>query len=154
PAGAAIKVEKVDDKIAALLGTDAKALLINSVAVNPASGTAYLSVSRGKGPDAQPVLLRVGPAGKLEEVSLKDVKFSMPELANAANGKGRQEAITGLAFLKDRVLVAGLSNEEFASKLRSIPFPFKAADKGTSVEIYHGAHGKFETASPVRTFVP
>jgi hypothetical protein len=25
---------------------------------------------------------------------------------------------------------------------------------GTSVEIYHGAHGRFETRSPVRTFVP
>src|SRR5439155_24342555 len=37
--------------------------------------------------------------------------------------------------------------------LRSIPFPFKDADKGASVEIYHGAHGKFETQSPVRTFV-
>ena len=34
------------------------------------------------------------------------------------------------------------------------PFPFKTADNGTSVEIYHGAHGQFETRSPVRTFVP
>jgi len=33
-----------------------------------------------------------------------------------------------------------------------IPFPFAAVDKGTSVEIYHGAHGQFETKSPVRTF--
>jgi len=51
------------------------------------------------------------------------------------------------------VLIAGLSNEEFASTLRAIPFPFKTVANGTSVEIYHGAHGKFETRSPVRTFV-
>jgi hypothetical protein len=25
---------------------------------------------------------------------------------------------------------------------------------GTSVEIYHGAHGRFETRAPIRTFVP
>jgi hypothetical protein len=50
--------------------------------------------------------------------------------------------------------VAGLSNEEFASKLRAIPYPFATVDGGTSVEIYHGAHGRFETRSPVRTFVP
>ena len=33
-------------------------------------------------------------------------------------------------------------------------FPFEKAEDGTSVEIYHGAHGKFETRAPVRTFVP
>jgi hypothetical protein len=52
------------------------------------------------------------------------------------------------------VLIAGLSNEEFASTLRAIPFPFQTVANGTSVEIYHGAHGRFETRSPVRTFVP
>src|SRR5207237_8369442 len=54
---------------------------------------------------------------------------------------------------KDHVLVSGLSDEEFAPKLRSIPFPFKDTDKGASIEIFHGAHGRIETASPVRTFV-
>jgi hypothetical protein len=52
------------------------------------------------------------------------------------------------------VLIAGLSNEEFASTLRAIPFPFETVANGTSVEIYHGSHGRFETRAPVRTFVP
>ena len=47
-----------------------------------------------------------------------------------------------------------MSNEEFASTFRAIPFPFKTVANGTSVEIYHGSHGRFETRSPVRTFVP
>ena len=64
------------------------------------------------------------------------------------------EAITDLAYVDGKVIVAGLSNEEFASTLRSIPFPFQSADAGTSVEIFHGAHGRWETNSPVRTFVP
>ena len=54
--------------------------------------------------------------------------------------------------MKDRLFVAGLSNEEFASTLRSIPFPFQAADKGSSIEIYHGSHGRFETNAPIKTF--
>src|SRR5439155_23689145 len=66
PAGP-FKVEAVDDKVAALLGTEAKQILINDLAVNPASGRAYLSVSRGKGPDAKPVLLRSDNKGKIEE---------------------------------------------------------------------------------------
>jgi hypothetical protein len=32
--------------------------------------------------------------------------------------------------------------------------PFAAADNGTSVEIFHGNHGQFETRSPVFAFVP
>lgn len=50
--------------------------------------------------------------------------------------------------------MAGLSNEEFSSSFRAIPFPFETVEKGTAVEIYHGAHGRFETRSPVRTFLP
>lgn len=148
------KVEGINEKIAALLGTEAAEILIKDLAVNPISGNTYLSVARGTGPKAAAVLLRLSRAGKLSEVSLKDVKSAKAAIANAVEGKQRQEAITHLAYVKGRVLVAGLSNEEFASKLRAIPFPFDKTDKGTSVEIFHGAHGKLETRSPVRVFAP
>jgi hypothetical protein len=152
PAGP-FKIQGIDEKIAAMLGTEAKQITLNALAVNPASGRAYLSISRGRGPDGVPVVVRVDREEKIEEVPLKDVKFSKAVLPNQAQGKGRQDAITHIAFVKDRVYIAGLSNEEFASKLRAIPFPFADADKGASVEIYHGSHGRFETNSPVRTFV-
>jgi hypothetical protein len=35
-----------------------------------------------------------------------------------------------------------------------VAYPFSSVDGGTSVEIYHGNHGAFETRSPVYTFVP
>jgi hypothetical protein len=50
------------------------------------------------------------------------------------------------------VIVAGLSNEEFASTLRSIPYPFTTNVANTGIEIYHGSDGQFETRAPVRTF--
>jgi len=160
----ALKVEGINQKIASLLGTSAEQILIEDLAVNPVSHLAYLGVSRGRGPDATPVLIRVQASGKLENVGLEKVKYSRAELPDApvdgVVGQGnrksnpRQEAITDIAFLDDRVLVAGLSNEEFASTLRAIPFPFKTVPNGTSVEIYHGSHGRFETRAPVRTFVP
>src|SRR5438552_13328726 len=40
PATGALKVAKVDEQIASMLGTTAKQVLINSLAVNPASGAA------------------------------------------------------------------------------------------------------------------
>jgi len=147
------KVEGIDGQVASLLGTETKQVRIADLAVNPISGTTYLSVARGSGPEAQAVIVSVSRAGKLNEVSLKDIKSAKATITNASD-RQRQEAITHLAYLKGRVIVAGLSNEEFASTLRSIPFPFDKTDKGTSVEIYHGAHGRFETNSPVRVFAP
>ena len=53
-----------------------------------------------------------------------------------------------MAFADGKLMIAGLSNEEFASKLRAIPYPFTTAEPGTSVEIFHGNHGQLETRSP------
>jgi hypothetical protein len=161
PAEGAIKVEGIKEKIAGLLGADVKQVAINSLAVNPLSGNAYLSVTRGSGPDAMPVLLRVAHSGKIEEVALKDVKFAKATLPNppdpAKKVRGqplRVDTITSLGYADGKVYVAGLSNEEFSSKLRAIPFPFTEADRGASIEIYHASHRHIETNSPVRTFVP
>jgi hypothetical protein len=162
PGSGKINVSGLQDKVAAMLGTSADQVAINDVIVNPISKKAYLSVSRGRGPEATPVILRVDAAGKLEEVRLDSVRHARASLDNApaADAKDRRgnslrvEAITDLHYVDGKVFVAGLSNEEFASKLRAIPFPFAATDAGTSVEIYHGAHGAWETRSPVRTFVP
>jgi hypothetical protein len=148
------KVEGINDKVASLLGTEASDIQIKDLAVNPVSGTTWLSVARGKGPSAAAVVVRLTRDNKLSEFSLKNVPTATATIPNAAEGKGRQEAITHLAYLKGRVFVAGLSNEEFSSKLRAIPFPFQTTDKGTSIEIFHGAHGRFETKSPVRVFAP
>ena len=159
-----LKVEGIDTKIAALLGTSTDQITINDMVVNPQSRSVYIAVARGRGPDASPVIVRVKQDGQPEVVSLKKVKHARAELPDAPMdgvvGQGnrqsnpRNESITDIAFLEDRVLVAGLSNEEFASTLRAIPFPFETVKNGTSVEIYHGAHGRFETRSPIRTFVP
>jgi hypothetical protein len=147
------KVEGLDEKLAGMLGVDVKQLLVNDVVVNPISGNTYLSLSRGTGPDAKPALAKVDRAGKVSEFSLKDVPFSKVTIPNASE-RSRKEVVTDMAFVKDRLFVAGLSNEEFASNLRAIPFPFKDADKGTGIEIFHGNHGRVETASPIRTLVP
>jgi hypothetical protein len=159
-----VEVKDVAGKIAAMAGTDSKQIMINDLAVNPQSGAVYLSVSRGRGPDAAPLLVRINPDGKLEEVSLENVAFAKAEVPNApspsaktARGPSpRSLSITDLAFADGRVFLAGLSNEEFSSRLIAIPYPFPSGNEGidgASIEIYHGSHGQFETRSPIRTFV-
>ena len=162
-ASSPLKIESINQKVAALLGTAADQIMIDDMAINPISHNAYLAVSRGRGPEAQPVLVRARVDGKLEVVSLDNVKFAKSELPEAPvegvasegnRPSARRESITDIAYVDGRVVVAGLSNEEFASTLRALPYPFQAAGKPTSIEIYHGSHGRFETRAPVRTFVP
>jgi hypothetical protein len=154
-----IEVKAVNQKIAALLGTTPDQILIADMIVNPVSKNVYFSVSRGRGADATPMILKMDASGKLTEVPLANIKHQSVSLPDApapreGNRNPRLETITDMAFVDGKVLIAGLSNEEFSSSLRAIPFPFEQANKAASIEIYHGNHGRFETNSPVRTFVP
>jgi hypothetical protein len=157
----AVEVAGLGEKIAAMLGTTADQITVNDVAVNPASKKTYVSVSRGLAAAATPVIVRIDTAGKIEALSLDNIKNASVVLPNPVNastggrgGNARLQAITDLAFLDNSVFVAGLSNEEFSSTLRAIPFPFAEAGKGTNVEIWHASHRRFETNSPIRTFLP
>jgi hypothetical protein len=106
--------------------------------------------------------MRVDAQGKIEELSLDSISHDSVALSNvpaadATDRRGdslRMQSITDLAYVDGQVFIAGLSNEEFSSNLRSVRFPFGGADTGSSVEIFHGNHGRWETNSPVRTFVP
>ncbi len=64
-ASAKINVQGVDAKIAALVGVTPDQIVINDVKVNPISKNVYLSASRGRGPDAMPLIVRVDAAGKV-----------------------------------------------------------------------------------------
>lgn len=157
---AEVNIAGINQKIAALMGTSAEDTLINDMAVNPTSGEVYLSVSRGRGPDALPVIFKADAKGNLTEVELSDVKFAkatfdnVPESGEDRRGQNpRMNAITDIQYDDGKVIVAGLSNEEFASKLRVFNYPFDGKESSTSIEVYHGAHGALETRSPVRTFI-
>jgi hypothetical protein len=155
-----IDVEGIDAKIAAMVGIAADQIVVNDLAVNPVSKNVYLSASRGRGPDAMPLIVRVDGAGKLTLVSLDNAKYAAVSLADApaANATARQnprmQTITDMAYVNGNLMVAGLSNEEWSSALRSIPYPFNTAPKGATLQIWHSSHGRYETESPIRTFVP
>jgi hypothetical protein len=61
-----------------------------------------------------------------------------------------RSTVTDLAWVDGTLYVAGLSNEEFSSRLRAIQYPFDGTATETSVEIFHVDHGKYETQSPIR----
>jgi hypothetical protein len=157
---ASINVQGVDQKIAALVGVMPDQILINDIAVNPISKNVYVSASRGRGPDATPLVVKIEPSGKVTPLSLDNIAHASVSLVDApdANPAARQNprltTITDMAFVNGNVMVAGMSNEEWNSALRSIPYPFNTAGKGTQLQIWHASHGRYETQAPIRTFVP
>ena len=128
------KVEGLNAKVATVLGASVDQVRIIDLAVDTSSQTAYLSVVRGQGANANAAVVSVRPSGKIHVLSLKNVQHAVAKLSNAPadqeTGTGRRrrnqrmESITDIAFVKGKVIVAGLSNEEFSSTLRTIPFPF------------------------------
>jgi hypothetical protein len=185
PEGHALNVEGLDVRLAAYLGCEREQVFIRDMAVHPTSQNVYLSVMRGSGADAIPLLIKVNRDGLLSDVSLDAVPFAQTAIANAVAeasepvvarpGQGRAGdgedpgadlkarivadrrrtvAVTDLAYVDGMLLVAGTSNEEFASTLRRIPFPFNGDTLSNSLEIFHVSHSRYETAAPIRTFMP
>ncbi len=151
-----VRIEGFDEKIAASLGTTPDNVEISDMAVNPISKTVYFSIHLT---DGTPVLLKL-TGEKLENVSLKEVSHSKISLENpiGENVKDKWDrpqrvwAISDLKYHNGKVLVSGLSNKEFASTFRSIPFPFNESQSSTSLEVWHAAHGQYETHAPIKTF--
>ncbi len=172
--GEAAGLKDVEAKIGARLGTSATETMVHDMAVHPTSQKIYMSVSRGRGKwssnwvlpndiaNAQVLLTIAGES--IDVVALDDVPFARASLPNpVATGKKhkwkegielRADTITDIALAGDTLYVAGLSNEEFASTMWRIPYPFTADVAATTLEIYHGAHGAYETHAPIRTFLP
>jgi hypothetical protein len=158
--GAQVNVQNIDEKLAATVGVMPSDIMINDVAVNPISKNVYVSAARGRGPDAAPLVVKVDGAGKLTLLPLDNIRHETVSLSDApdANPSARQnprtQTITDMHFVNGNLMVAGMSNEEWSSALRSIPYPFNAANKGTQLQIWHASHGRYETQAPIRTFVP
>lgn len=153
---AAVEIKNIDEKIAASLGTEAKNIKIRDIAVNPLSKKIYCAVENM---DGTPVLLKL-EGDKILPVSLKDIVFSTASIANVPaedqkDNRGRslrESVISDLHYADGNVMLSGISNQEFSSTFRTIVFPFTNKQQQSSLEIYHAAHGKYETNSPIKTF--
>src|SRR5262249_30816586 len=135
-------VDKINEKLAGRLGTDAKDIEVVHLSVNPASGRAYVALRRQS--DKRNVILTVDGEGKIGELMLDNVTYASVSLP--AGEKKTVTKVTDITFSGDRVLAAGQSNEEFSSKIFAIPTPLEngSTAAGASTETYHVAHGRWE----------
>ncbi|MDE0816757.1 MAG: hypothetical protein OSA92_03805 [Pirellulaceae bacterium] len=146
------RVNDVDKKIATALGVSTTDLSIADMAVNPESGMIYVSAIRKT--DNTSAIITFDANGKLTIMDLTDTRFVRVPLPV---GEGSQiRAISGVEYTDGRVLAAGQSNEEFSSKIFSLPLPLTHGKSGDafSTETYHVAHGRWETRAPIQSFIP
>lgn len=148
-------ISGIDRKLAALLGTSPDRILINDMIVHQASKQIFLSVERGRGPDTVPVIVKVNQ-DQLEILNLDGLPHSKVSIANEPDEQtlefGQRErslAITDIKYHDGEIFVTGVSNEEFASRLRRIHYPFDNQISTASIEIWHSVHAQFETRAPI-----
>ena len=151
-------IANLEEQLSELLGTTTDQFQIIDLAVDPANENVYVAVNHSSGKS----LLFVVNNNKLESVDINKIGYSKMTLKNAVSADAtdrrgrslRKWAISDLRYADGKVMVTGLSNAEFASTFRSISFPFNESEMASSLEIYHAAHGKYETNSPIKTFIP
>ena len=167
--------ESIDEKIATTLRVTAKSLVMNGMAVHPVTREPYLSVGVRNGDVLELAIVRVALDGEIHPFDLTSTNVTVHQLTDAphedrtfqsragtfplpadkyfhekARTPVRSMTIVDLKFHHGEVFVAGVSNQEFASTLRRVPYPFTGDASETRLEIYHVAHGIYETRAPIR----
>ena len=129
---------------------------VEDMAARPGSGEVYLAVSVGA--NKTPAIVAVTSDQKVRKLNLASMKSTAVTLKNPNNSKvefwketpERSFTVTDMKWNSGELFVAGLSNQDFASTLRRIPYPFTDKQTMTSVEIYHTTHNQIETRAPIR----
>ncbi|WP_299179918.1 hypothetical protein [uncultured Aquimarina sp.] len=153
-----VKLDNLDKLVADMMGTTIDQVQITDMVVNPNNNNIYLSINHSSG---IPILLRVED-NVLKQVPLDNVSYTKTTLLDpiskeAEDRRGRKLrkwAVADIKYTDGKLLLSGLSNKEFASTFRAIDFPFSETQNYSSLEIYHAAHGKYETHAPIKTFIP
>ena len=171
-----INVYNVDAQVAAILGTSQGNVQINDLAVHPKSGEVYLSLTRGHGIDALPVLVKINAENQVKNVDLASVKTTSQMLNKLPDGSQqfvlrgtmappttkeiakskrpmRMLSIIDMEYYKGELFVARISNEDFCSVLRRMPYPFSGKESISNIEMFHIAHDEYETRAPIRSML-
>ena len=145
-------VEDTAALVAGALSTTPDQIQIVDMAVNPTSGKVYLSVRNNAAKNV--AIVQVDSSGKAKPLALASCSYVRVSLPAGDSVSIRN--ISDLALADKTLLVTGQSNEEFSSKIFSIPLPLDTAAAGSiySAETYHVAHGKWETKAPIQSFIP
>src|SRR5215510_13559286 len=154
PAGTAFNILDLDDVLSKQVG--GARVTIEDMVVRPGTAEVYIAVSYGAA--KTPALIVVTSDHRAHRVNLKAAKSTSIALRDAPTSDykfwretpERSFTVTDMKWRDGELFIAGLSNQEFASTLRRVKYPFESQQSITSVEIYHTGHNQVETRAPIR----
>jgi len=154
PSGTIFNVLDLEPRLSREVG-GAK-VTVEDMVVRPGTAEVYVAVSYG--PAKKPALIVVTSDKKTRRINLQAAPSTSIALRNAPTTDNsfwrdtpeRSFTATDMKWRNGELFVAGLSNQDFASTLRRIKYPFSSEQSVTSVEIYHAGHNLIETRAPVR----
>ena len=154
PAGTAFNILDLEDLLSRQVG-GAK-VTVEDMVVRPGTAEVYIAVSYGAA--KTPALIVVSSDHRARRVNLEAAKSTSIALRDAPTSNykfwretpERSFTVTDMKWRDGELFIAGLSNQDFASTLRRIKYPFDSQQSVTSVEIYHTGHNLIETRAPIR----
>jgi len=167
------EIDQIDSAIARAIEAKANELQVNDMAVHPITHEVYISVSKLNGGKVTPAVVKVSATGSITTVDLNAKDRTEYKIKDAptpdqhfiqrawmvpnaekyhekAETPMRSMTIVDMKFHRGELYIAGISNEEFASTLRKVPYPFKGEVSTTHIKIYHTSHAQYETRAPIR----
>ncbi len=131
-------------------------ITVEDMVVRPGTAEVYVALSYGAA--KAPALLVVTSDHQAHRINLKAAKSTSIALRDAPTTDyefwretpERSFTVTDMKWHDGELFIAGLSNQEFASALRRVKYPFDSQQAITSVEIYHTGHNLIETRAPIR----
>jgi hypothetical protein len=154
PAGTAFNILDLEGLLSAQVG--GARVTVEDMVVRPGTAQVYVAVSYGAA--KTPALIMVTSDKKARRIDLKAAASTSVALRDAPTSDysfwketpERSFTVTDMKWREGELFVAGLSNQDFASTLRRVKYPFDAKQSVTSVEIYHAGHNLIETRAPIR----
>jgi hypothetical protein len=154
PAGTAFNILDLESLLSAQVG--GARVTVEDMVVRPGTAQVYVAVSYGAA--KTPALIMVTSDKKARRIDLKAAASTSVALRDAPTSDysfwketpERSFTVTDMKWREGELFVAGLSNQDFASTLRRVKYPFDAKQSITSVEIYHAGHNLIETRAPIR----
>ena len=154
PAGTAFNILDLETLLSKQVG--GARVRVEDMVARPGTAEVYVAVSYGA--TKTPALLLVTSDHKARRVDLKAAKSTSTVLREAPTSNytfwnetpERSLTVTDMKWRDGELFIAGLSNQDFASTLRRVKYPFDRQQSMMSVEIYHTGHNLVETRAPIR----
>lgn len=144
------EIANIDQVLAGKLGLEPKDIEIRKLAVNPASGKAYVALQSLKTKTG--IIVTIDGAGNVAEFPLDDVKFNA---YNLATPKASITKVTDLAWAGGKIVVATQATDKFASRVFTInPTAKDGSPTQISTKTFHVGHNRWETEAPLRVLMP